>query len=137
MSDKRRFEIAIYLAFFAFIMCAPLVLEPGLRVYKIYNGYWFWGRPSIHQLWADLQEIHMRIKADFDPTTPPARALRCASVRIRSRRPSPNACSTGVETLVSWKGRKNRASSTSHAKNLRKIRGFECFCPLLQQLLHL
>jgi urea transport system permease protein len=28
MSDKRRFEIAIYLAFFAFIMCAPLVLEP-------------------------------------------------------------------------------------------------------------
>src|SRR5947207_5038820 len=28
MSDKRRYEIAIYLAFFAFIMCAPLVLEP-------------------------------------------------------------------------------------------------------------
>src|SRR3982074_1048467 len=28
MSDKRRFEIAIYLAFFALIMCAPLVLEP-------------------------------------------------------------------------------------------------------------
>src|SRR3979490_1539895 len=28
MSEKRRFEIAIYLAFFAFIMCAPLVLEP-------------------------------------------------------------------------------------------------------------
>ena len=28
MSDKRRFEIAIYLAFFAFIMCAPLVLDP-------------------------------------------------------------------------------------------------------------
>ncbi|HTE93417.1 MAG TPA: urea ABC transporter permease subunit UrtC, partial [Bradyrhizobium sp.] len=27
MSEKRRFEIAIYLAFFAFIMCAPLVLE--------------------------------------------------------------------------------------------------------------
>src|SRR5713101_4515710 len=28
MSEKRRFEVAIYLAFFAFIMCAPLVLEP-------------------------------------------------------------------------------------------------------------
>src|ERR1041384_3467200 len=23
-----------------------LVLEPGLRVYKIYNGYWFFGRPT-------------------------------------------------------------------------------------------
>ena len=41
---------------------------------KVYVGYWFWGRPSIYQLWADLQEIHMRIKPDFDPTTPAARA---------------------------------------------------------------
>jgi peroxiredoxin len=24
-----------------------LVLEPGLRVYKIYNGYWFFGRPTV------------------------------------------------------------------------------------------
>jgi hypothetical protein len=23
-----------------------LVLEPGLRVYKIYDGYWFFGRPN-------------------------------------------------------------------------------------------
>ena len=28
MSEKRRFEIAIYLAFFALIMCAPLLLDP-------------------------------------------------------------------------------------------------------------
>ena len=28
MSDKRRIEIAIYLAFFALIMCAPLLLDP-------------------------------------------------------------------------------------------------------------
>src|ERR1700720_1304083 len=28
MFDKRRFEIAIYLAFFALIMCAPLLLDP-------------------------------------------------------------------------------------------------------------
>jgi hypothetical protein len=47
---------------------------PGLRIEKVYVGYWFWGRPSIYQLWADLQEIHMRIKADYDPTTPEARA---------------------------------------------------------------
>ncbi len=28
MSDKRRVELAIYLAFFALIMCAPLLLDP-------------------------------------------------------------------------------------------------------------
>ena len=51
-----------------------LVLSPGLRIEKVYVGYWFWGRPSPQQLWVDLQEIHMRIKADYDPTTPAARA---------------------------------------------------------------
>jgi len=51
-----------------------LILSPGLKLEKVYVGYWFWGRPTIHQLWADLQEIHMRIKADYDPTTAEARA---------------------------------------------------------------
>ena len=27
-----------------------LVLEPGLVVHSIYNGYWFWGRPSVEDL---------------------------------------------------------------------------------------
>src|SRR5256885_7306468 len=27
-----------------------LVLEPGLKVYKIYDGYWYWGRPSVDEL---------------------------------------------------------------------------------------
>ena len=27
-----------------------LVLEPGLRVYKIYKGYWFFGRPTVEEL---------------------------------------------------------------------------------------
>ena len=56
-----------------------VILSPGLLVEKVYVGYWFWGRPSIQQLWADLQEIHMRIKADYDPTTPEARAAWDAS----------------------------------------------------------
>ena len=45
-----------------------LILSPGLRIEKVYVGYWFWGRPSPQQLWADLQEVFARIKADFDPT---------------------------------------------------------------------
>jgi peroxiredoxin len=51
-----------------------LVLGPGLVVDKVYVGYWFWGRPSPEQLWVDLQDLTRRIKADYDPTTPEARA---------------------------------------------------------------
>ena len=51
-----------------------LVLAPGLVVDKVYVGYWFWGRPSPEQLWADLADLHRRIKPDFDPTKPEARA---------------------------------------------------------------
>ncbi len=50
------------------------VLAPGLVIDKVYVGYWFWGRPSPNQLWEDLQDLHRRIKADYDPTTPAARA---------------------------------------------------------------
>ena len=51
-----------------------LVLAPGLVIDKVYVGYWFWGRPSPYQLWADLQDLLRRTKADFDPTTAEARA---------------------------------------------------------------
>ena len=51
-----------------------VILSPGLKIEKVYVGYWFWGRPSNEQLWADCGEILARTKADFDPTTPEARA---------------------------------------------------------------
>jgi hypothetical protein len=51
-----------------------LVLAPGLVIDKVYVGYWFWGRPSPQQLWADLQDLFRRTKADFDPTVPEVRA---------------------------------------------------------------
>ncbi len=50
-----------------------LVLAPGLVIDKVYVGYWFWGRPSPHQLGADLQDLHRRMKPDFDPTVPHVR----------------------------------------------------------------
>ncbi len=46
-----------------------LVLAPGLVIDKVHVGYWFWGRPTIYQLWEDLQDLFRRTKADFDPTT--------------------------------------------------------------------
>jgi len=51
-----------------------IVLAPGLVVDKVFIGYWFWGRPSPYQLWADLQDLFRRIKPDFDPTLPGPRA---------------------------------------------------------------
>jgi peroxiredoxin len=51
-----------------------LILSPGLKVEKVYVGYWFWGRPSPEQLWSDLGELFARTQADFDPTTAEARA---------------------------------------------------------------
>ena len=32
-----------------------IVLKPGLVIHTIYDGYWFWGRPSFVDLWHDLR----------------------------------------------------------------------------------
>jgi peroxiredoxin len=50
-----------------------LILSPGLRIEHVYVGYWFWGRPSMDQLWTDLGAVFASCKADFDPTTMQAR----------------------------------------------------------------
>jgi peroxiredoxin len=55
-----------------------VILSPGLVIEKIYVGFWFWGRPSPYQLWADLGELLTRIKPDFDPLTDEARAAYAA-----------------------------------------------------------
>jgi peroxiredoxin len=58
-----------------------LLLSPGLKVEQAYVGYWFWGRPSPYRLWDDLGDLFRRIKADFDPTTPRAKAAYRAAVK--------------------------------------------------------
>jgi peroxiredoxin len=62
-----------------------LVLAPDLVIDKVYVGYWFWGRPSPYQLWDDLQDLFRRIKPDFDPTQPEARAAWNAARADASR----------------------------------------------------
>ena len=42
------------------------VLEPGLRIFKIYNGYWYWGRPTIGELHQDLRAVLQKTRVDFD-----------------------------------------------------------------------
>ena len=58
-----------------------LVLAPGLVVDKIYCGYWFWGRPSIYDLWADLRDLLRRTRPDFDPLLPEIREAYLAAAR--------------------------------------------------------
>ena len=47
-----------------------LVLKPGLVIYSIYNGYWFWGRPSVIDLWHDLRVVTSKVRPDWDLSTP-------------------------------------------------------------------
>jgi peroxiredoxin len=43
-----------------------LVLEPGLVIHSIYNGYWYWGRPSTEDLRRDLREVTSKVRPDWD-----------------------------------------------------------------------
>jgi len=45
-----------------------IVLEPGLVIYKIYNGYWFLGRPTIEDLRQDLRAVLRQCRPDWDIT---------------------------------------------------------------------
>jgi peroxiredoxin len=51
-----------------------LVLEPRLKICKVYNGYWFWGRPTPHELHLDLRVINERIRPDWRLDDPEVRA---------------------------------------------------------------
>jgi peroxiredoxin len=46
------------------------VLEPGLRIFKIYNGYWYWGRPTVGELHQDLRAVLQKTRVDFDIHAP-------------------------------------------------------------------
>ena len=47
-----------------------LVLKPGLVIHSVYNGYWFWGRPSFEDLRRDLREVTREVRPDWDLATP-------------------------------------------------------------------
>ena len=46
------------------------VLFPDLRVYSVYNGYWFWGRPTMTDLWRDLREVTRAVRSDWEVPRP-------------------------------------------------------------------
>jgi peroxiredoxin len=47
-----------------------LVLKPGLVVHTVYNGYWFWGRPTVDDLWHDLRTASREVRPDWDLSVP-------------------------------------------------------------------
>jgi peroxiredoxin len=47
-----------------------LVLKPGLVIHSIYNGYWYWGRPSPEDLRRDLRDVMREIRPDWDLAAP-------------------------------------------------------------------
>ena len=40
-----------------------LFLEPGLMIHSVFNGYFYWGRPSLENAWRDLRAIEEKKSA--------------------------------------------------------------------------
>ena len=42
------------------------VLFPDLRIHAVYNGYWFWGRPTLDDLRQDLRAVTRARRPDWE-----------------------------------------------------------------------
>lgn len=42
------------------------VVLPDLTVHSVYNGYWFWGRPTLEDLRQDLRAVTRQLRPDWD-----------------------------------------------------------------------
>jgi len=51
-----------------------IVLEPGMIIYKVYVGYWFFGRPTAEELRQDLRAVLLKCRPDWDISDPELRA---------------------------------------------------------------
>ena len=49
---------------------AVFTLRPDLTIHRVYNGYWFWGRPTNEELRQDFRAISQLIRADWEPPGP-------------------------------------------------------------------
>jgi peroxiredoxin len=50
-----------------------ILLEPSLVVYKIYMGYWYWGRPTPEEIRQGFRYLTMKCRPDWDPSDPDLR----------------------------------------------------------------
>jgi peroxiredoxin len=45
---------------------AAFTLFPDLTIHRAYNGYWYWGRPTLEELRRDMREITRAIRPDWE-----------------------------------------------------------------------
>jgi peroxiredoxin len=43
------------------------VVRPDLTIASAYNGYWFWGRPTVEELRQDLRRLTRELRPDWEP----------------------------------------------------------------------
>ena len=46
---------------------AAFSLFPDLTIHRAYNGYWYWGRPTLEELRGDMRDITREIREDWEP----------------------------------------------------------------------
>jgi peroxiredoxin len=46
------------------------VIGPDLRVHAVYNGYWYWGRPTVDELVKNLRDLSRALRPDWEAPTP-------------------------------------------------------------------
>ena len=49
---------------------AVFTVAPDLTIHREYNGYWFWGRPTLEELRQDMRAITSRVRPDWAAPTP-------------------------------------------------------------------
>jgi peroxiredoxin len=49
---------------------AVFLLRPDLTIHRAYDGYWFWGRPTMEELRQDLRAVSAAIRPDWVAPTP-------------------------------------------------------------------
>jgi peroxiredoxin len=45
---------------------AGFLLRPGLGIHAVWNGYWFWGRPTLEELRLGFREVTRSIRPDWE-----------------------------------------------------------------------
>jgi len=51
-----------------------VLLAPDLRIRRLWNGYYYWGRPSVAELHQELRQLTREIRPDWDLRDPALRA---------------------------------------------------------------
>ena len=49
---------------------AVVVIGPDLRIHALYNGYWYWGRPTLDELVKNLRDLSRALRPDWEAPTP-------------------------------------------------------------------